>query len=62
MPHTFRNIGDAPGRRLVVVTPGGFERMSVDAAARALTIPADIGAFVALAAEYGVEILGPPSA
>ncbi len=60
VPHTFRNIGDAPGRKLVVVTPGGFERMFVDAARRGLTIPTDIGAFVALAAEYGAEILGPP--
>lgn len=62
IPHTFRNIGDTPGRNLVVVTPGGFENMFVLASERGIRLPEDIGAFTALLAEFGGELLGPPPA
>ncbi|MBR0674126.1 cupin domain-containing protein [Roseomonas soli] len=61
VPHTYRNIGDGPGRKLVVVTPGGFEAMFGVAAERGLRLPEDVAAFAELAGRrFGVELLGPP--
>ena len=59
VPHTFRVLGDRPGRNLGMVTPGGFENFFVDAASRRLTIPADLADVVELAGLYGLEFVGP---
>jgi quercetin dioxygenase-like cupin family protein len=67
VPHTF-TVASEEARFLVVVEPAGF-----DAFFRAASVPAerleippapseapDIAGLTALAAEYGIEILGPP--
>jgi quercetin dioxygenase-like cupin family protein len=63
--HAFR-VESATARALVVVTPGGFERMFEEGgvpAAGLTTPPAeeyDPEAAVALAGRFGFEVVGPP--
>ena len=67
IPHTF-TVTSEEARFLLVAEPAGFEafvRAGAEPAERleippAPTEPPDIGAMSTLAAEYGVEILGPP--
>lgn len=56
VPHTYR-VGDRPARWLVVTSPAGFERFVSDVAA--LDAPAP-DRLAAIAAQYGVDILGAP--
>lgn len=62
VPHTFQNIGDAPGRLLATVAPGGFEQFFVRCDERGLRLPDDSPAIRALAAEFGMEFTGPAPA
>ncbi|EYD74749.1 Cupin 2, barrel domain protein [Rubellimicrobium mesophilum DSM 19309] len=57
--HTFQNIGPGTGRLLTVITPAGLERFFQVVAERELGED-DLDEVVAIAAEFGVEILGPP--
>jgi quercetin dioxygenase-like cupin family protein len=67
IPHTF-TVSSAQARFLLVVEPAGFEgfigALGEPARQRVIppppTEPPDMEALVALAAEYGIEILGPP--
>ena len=59
VPHTFRNVGDTPGRMLVTITPGGFEKFFVAVDQMAGKGAPDIPAILALGAEYGIEFLLP---
>jgi hypothetical protein len=56
VPHTYR-VGDTPARWLVTSSPAGFERFVAAVSASATADPAELGR---LAAEHGIEILGPP--
>lgn len=56
VPHTYR-VGDRPARWLVITSPAGFERFVADVAALDAPDPARLAS---LAAQYGVDILGPP--
>jgi mannose-6-phosphate isomerase-like protein (cupin superfamily) len=57
--HTFQNVGSGTGRLLTVITPAGLERFFQAVAERNLGED-DIDEVMAIAAEFGVEILGPP--
>ena len=67
IPHTF-TVTSTEARFLLVTEPAGFESFMRTLAepAQTLTIPPppdgppDMARLVALAAEYGIEILGPP--
>ena len=67
IPHTF-SVTSAQARFLVVTEPAGFENFvrALSEPAAALTIPPpasqppDLGKLAAIAAEYGIELLGPP--
>jgi mannose-6-phosphate isomerase-like protein (cupin superfamily) len=61
IPHGFRVTGTAPAHMLLLVTPGGFEQFTKDLSEPASTPPSppDIAKLVAVAATYGVDILGP---
>jgi quercetin dioxygenase-like cupin family protein len=67
VPHTFV-VSSEQARFLLVVEPAGFEdfvRALAEPAQRlelppAPTEPPDVAGLAAIAAEYGVEILGPP--
>lgn len=52
--HAWVNIGDAPGRLLSIVTPGGFEEFFLAAEARGLRPPQDAAALAELEAGFGV--------
>ncbi len=58
IPHSYE-VGDEPARLLTTSTPGGFERF---VAAVAAVGEVDPGTLTAIAAEHGIEILGPPGA
>jgi mannose-6-phosphate isomerase-like protein (cupin superfamily) len=53
-PHTFQNVGTAPGVLLVGVTPGGFEKSFQERQG------ADGETLKALAKKYNLEVVGPP--
>jgi quercetin dioxygenase-like cupin family protein len=65
IPHSFKNVGGAQARFLVLGTPAGIDQYFVDAGVPALEEglrphPIDFGQMAAIAAHYGMEILGPP--
>jgi hypothetical protein len=67
-PATERVTSAGPARVLDVGSPPGFERFiaATGKPATALTLPPpdppppDVDLFTAIAAEYGIELLGPP--
>jgi quercetin dioxygenase-like cupin family protein len=67
IPHTFV-VTSAEARFLLVAEPGGFDAFAraLSEPAQTLTIPPppseepDMAALSAVAAEYGMELLGPP--
>lgn len=67
VPHAFKNLGNAPARMLIHVTPPGFEQFmaefavsvpSFDAPPAPVT-PADIERLLVVAPKYGIELLPP---
>ena len=65
VPHGFTNVGDRPGRLLVVISPSGFERFfeQVDALgresqSRESPTPEQL---IELGRDYELEFLPPPS-
>ena len=56
VPHTYR-VGEQPARWIAGSTPGGFEQFVVEVAALGELDPTSL---TAVAAEHGIEILGPP--
>ena len=58
-PHAFQNIGETPGRLLVITTPSGVERFFEEFAAL-LPGPAGPEALTAVGRANWVEFTGPP--
>jgi mannose-6-phosphate isomerase-like protein (cupin superfamily) len=54
--HTFWNATDEPARLLEIISPAGFEHMFVEAAEPTRTARDDVGAGLALAHRYGLQI------
>ena len=59
-PHAFQNIGDEPGRLLVVTTPSGLEGFFQDFAARLRGGSVGPEALSEVGLAYGLEFVGPP--
>jgi quercetin dioxygenase-like cupin family protein len=59
--HTWQCIGEEPGRFLVIVTPGGFERLFERFHEVADTMDRR-DAFRSLGSDVGMEVVGPPLA
>ena len=59
MPHAFQNIGDTPGRLLVITTPSGLERFFEEFAAL-LPGPANPETLTAVGHANWLEFTGPP--
>ena len=57
-PHTFLNVGDAPGQLAMGFAPGGAEGFFPRVAAEGLAVPGDLPRIGALGAEYGLEFVG----
>ena len=61
VPHTWHDVGETPGRMLVVAQPaGGMEGFAKDLIALGGTGVPDRLAMRALFAKYHMEMLGPP--
>jgi quercetin dioxygenase-like cupin family protein len=58
--HTYRYLGQAPGRLMCVITPAGFEGFFEAIGALTPQQQQDIPRVIAIAKEFGLEIL-PPS-
>ncbi|MEO9823526.1 MAG: cupin domain-containing protein [Paracoccaceae bacterium] len=58
--HTFKVIGDAPSRHLVILTPGGFEGFFQDMAEWQCRIPEDMPAIEESAKRHNMTFTGPP--
>jgi quercetin dioxygenase-like cupin family protein len=60
IPHGFRTEGDVPSRSLLLAAPGGFEGFVAELSSEEPPAgPPDMGALMAAAGRYGLEILGP---
>ena len=58
-PHAFQNIGDTPGRLLIVTTPSGLERF-FEQFAREATLPAGFDQLTAVGEANWLDFTGPP--
>ncbi len=65
--HTYKNTGSTPGRMILLLTPGGFERLweELGEPATQLTTPPPVDAgviekLIALAPRYHLQIPPPP--
>jgi mannose-6-phosphate isomerase-like protein (cupin superfamily) len=56
VPHAFKNTGNTTGKTLVILVPGGMEKVFQDLSAMAPG-PPDIGKINAITMKYGVEFL-----
>jgi mannose-6-phosphate isomerase-like protein (cupin superfamily) len=59
MPHAFQNIGDTPGRLLIVTTPSGVERFFEQFAEEA-TQPVGFEQLTSIGEANWLEFTGPP--
>ena len=62
IPHTYRYLGQAPGRLMCVITPAGFERFFEAIDALAPEQQQDIPRVITIAKEFGLELLPPRQA
>ena len=60
--HTYRYLGNSPGRLLCVITPSGFEGFFEAIGAMTPEQQQDIPRVLEIAKKFGLEILPPPSA
>jgi mannose-6-phosphate isomerase-like protein (cupin superfamily) len=60
VPHTFRVLGNRPGRMLTILTPGGFESFFAAVADRGYVMPGNMREVAQVGAAYGLEFRGPP--
>jgi quercetin dioxygenase-like cupin family protein len=62
VPHTYRYLGQTPGRLMCVITPSGFEGFFEEISALSPQQQQDIPCVMEIASKYGLEILPPPDA
>jgi mannose-6-phosphate isomerase-like protein (cupin superfamily) len=59
IPHTYRYLGQVPGRLMCVITPAGFEGFFEAVGALTPQQQQDIGRVIKIAKEFGLELLPP---
>jgi quercetin dioxygenase-like cupin family protein len=61
LAHGFKVVGDTPARMLLLCSPGGFEQFvqQLGQPLDAPMTPPDLAQLVAVAATFGIDILGP---
>ena len=62
IPHTYRYLGQTPGRLMCVITPSGFEGFFEEINALSPQQQQNIPRVLEIASRYGLEILPPPGA
>jgi len=60
VPHTYRYLGQTPGRLMCVITPSGFEKFFEKIGAMSPQQQQDIPRVMEIAKKFGLEILPPP--
>jgi len=60
--HTYRYLGQTPGRLMCVITPSGFEGFFEEIGAMSPQQQQDIPRVMEIAKKFGLEFLPPPSA
>ena len=58
--HTFKNEAEVTARVIVTLTPGGAEKFFEAVEKEALQPPADMPRIADIAAQHGLEFVGPP--
>jgi mannose-6-phosphate isomerase-like protein (cupin superfamily) len=61
LPHCFQNVGESPGRLLIISAPSGLERF-FEEYAQLLPGPVSPEQFAAVGRATGIEFVGPPLA
>lgn len=62
LAHTYRYLGQAPGRLMCVITPAGFEEFFEAIGGLKPQQQQDIPQVISIAKEFGLEFLPPPPA
>jgi len=62
IPHTYRHVGDTPGRLICVITPAGFEGFFEEIGSMTPQQPQDNPRVMEIAKKFGLEFLPPPGA
>jgi len=57
IPHRFQNVGDTPGKLLVVCQPAGFEKFVEEFATLPPDQPPDMEKMVAIGQKFGIEFV-----
>lgn len=57
IPHRFRNVGETPGRLLIVCQPAGFEKFVEDFAELPPDEPPDMATMTAIGERHGIVFL-----
>jgi quercetin dioxygenase-like cupin family protein len=60
IPHTYRYLGQTPGRLMCVITPAGFEEFFEVIGALTPQQQQDIPRVITIGKEFGLEFLPPP--
>ena len=60
IPHTYRYLGQTPGRLMCVITPAGFEEFFEVIGALTPQQQQDIPRVITIAKDFGLEFLPPP--
>ena len=62
LPHTYRYLGEAPGRLMCVITPAGFEGFFEEIGALTPEQQQDIPRVITIGKDFGLEFLPPAQA
>ena len=60
IPHTYRYLGQTPGRLMCIITPSGFEGFFEEIGALTPEQQKDIPRVMEIAKKFGLEFLPPP--
>jgi mannose-6-phosphate isomerase-like protein (cupin superfamily) len=60
--HTYRYLGQTPGRLMCIITPSGFEGFFEDIGALSPQEQQDLPRVIGIGQKYGLQFLPPPSA
>ena len=61
VPHTFRVVGNEPGRMFIIVSPGGFDHFFRRCAVEFATGAPDMNKIIRISDEHGITCLRPES-
>jgi quercetin dioxygenase-like cupin family protein len=61
LPHVFKNVSNEPGEHLLMIIPGGLEKMFREASAEKVQMPRDSQKLAEISSKYGVTNLPPDS-